>query len=108
MTNEWEHVCDTGGRLYLTMTKRLKVPGGWLYRTVVLLSSTVSADIAMFFDSAHVSMVFVPEVRTQELLTDLDHESCLKHLPSYGPNEDGDYPDCDCRACRGVTEARAR
>lgn len=32
----------------------------------------------------------------------MTHECCLKVLPSYGPNEDGDFPDCDCAACQSV------
>jgi hypothetical protein len=37
-----------------------------------------------------------------------DNECCLKDLPSYGPNEDGDFPDCDCWECRDLDTVRLR
>ena len=35
-----------------------------------------------------------------------DEERCLKSLPSYGPNDDGDLPDCDCCACQSQAVPR--
>jgi hypothetical protein len=49
---KWEDICSPQTGDYL---ERIKVPGGWLYRTVYVWDTTTSNT------SAAVAMVFVPD-----------------------------------------------
>jgi hypothetical protein len=59
MKAEWEKVYDANTR-ELDVTDRLRVPGGWLYRTTVSTDEFGSAPI-------EVVMVFVPEAELFEM-----------------------------------------